>query len=259
MGKREKVSARPELAQQSGGALKFITIRYEDEHLLCVEKPAAMHSVTLAADDPLTLADCIAEYCPECLIASDDPREAGLLQRLDFYTSGLIMAAKTKQSWQLFRRLVSGGEVRKSYMALVEGVLERKLREVSCYMTESRNKKRVSVVRNPSETREQCFPTETVIQGLKDFKHSSGESLCLARASGMQMRRHQVRAHLAFSGHPLVGDELYGAALSLQPLLNRDGFFLHAESVHFIHPFTSDTVEITSESSEQKKLYALSK
>ena len=72
----------------------------QDDYLLILNKPRNVHCVTLSDNDPLTIADAIVNKYPECFNASSDKREGGLVQRLDFFTSGIIIAARSKEIWK---------------------------------------------------------------------------------------------------------------------------------------------------------------
>ena len=210
------VEPRPELA--GGDALVHISINFEDKYLLAIEKPRAMHSVRQRAEDPLTVADCLASYCPATVGASSNRCESGLVQRLDFYTCGLMLAAKSTEAWNALRLMLKKNQINKSYLALVEGLVE----------------KNELIINNPIEKHEAC----SRVALIKTFARQS-----LVRVSGQSMRRHQVRIHLSQAGHPLVGDSQYGASSESfthpdSPSLSGEGFYLLAERIEFKHPCT---------------------
>ncbi len=206
-------------------------VLYEDEDLLILDKPRCMHSVTLRDDDPLTLADSIATHWPQCRDASPDTREAGLVQRLDFYTTGAIIACKNRAAWEFVRKLLKSEQVQKSYLALVEGRLEGSL---EC------------------EAPLDDIARRTTVESLKQIR----DYATVVRARAKRAARHQVRAHLAQLGHPLVGDEEYG---SKQDLARFDrslgtGFLLHSESVSLLRPGTKAMLSVRSQSNAVENL-----
>lgn len=204
-----------------------------------------MHSVTLCVDDPPTLADAIANYCPSCLGASPDSREAGLLQRLDFFTTGLAMAAKNRDAWLALRAELFEGRVRKNYRAIVEGAPDKKTFEIKYPIETPKDAKKV-VVRKTRTTKE-VVSANTQVRLIKVL--SKNPLISEVIASGARMCRHQVRAHLAAAGHPLVGDTLYGSKLSSAQIMPADSgeigcFMLHAESIALVLPWSEKKLSL---------------
>jgi 23S rRNA-/tRNA-specific pseudouridylate synthase len=221
--------------------LDFISILHEDDSLLVISKPRAMHSITLRDTDPLTVADCIACYYPFALKATPDPREAGLIHRLDFYTSGVMIAAKTRAVWDYLRDQLMCGQISKSYLALVEGQVEHQNFLICKEIYTPKNSKKVKVLNDYSTG------DVTEVDLIKSFPE---HNLSLVKASAPRAKRHQIRAHLASKGHPLLGDELYGSTLKLSSFPTTssltEGFYLHADSVSFTPPKTSKKLNIAS-------------
>ena len=83
-----------------------LSVLYEDDVLVAIDKPAGMPSHPLRAGEQGTAANALCARYPECAIASMDPREGGLVHRLDTDTSGVLVAARTKEAWQSLRRAV---------------------------------------------------------------------------------------------------------------------------------------------------------
>lgn len=241
--------ARPDLVQREGGALQFIEILSEDSDFLVIKKPRSMHSITLSSDDAITVADCVAEYHPPCLHASANLREAGLVQRLDFYTSGIMLAAKNNETWTTLHQEMLSGRVSKTYLALVEGAVNQAVGQEPLMITgalrESDGGKTMRVL-EPGLTPAEDGQSETKLELVQVYL-SEGKSYSLVRASAGHVSRHQIRAHLASVGHPLLGDKRYQAtmALDVQEVfegLGGEGFFLHAETLEFLHPRTGKKV-----------------
>ena len=264
-------SARPDI----GAKLLPLNIVFEDENLLIINKPRKLHSVTLkeSTTDTATLADAIAAYCPLCVEASKNPFEAGLVQRLDYYTCGLIIAAKSRQCHKILSLMLLSGKIHKTYLALVDGVLGT--HHTQTIKTALKNNgKSVSVIDidvaeaqrlasdsaggdNASE--ELLAIKETIVRSEQQI----GVANTLVKASALAAYRHQVRAHLAFIGFPLTGDALYGSKETLATLGSAnvkefaelsqkynlaesdcDGFFLCASALEFVHPITKEKKEI---------------
>lgn len=104
-----------------------LEVVFQDEYLVAVSKPPGMPSLPLRAGERGTLANALAARFPECVAAGADAREAGLAHRLDAGTSGLLLAARRADVWQALRAAFRAGEVKKEYLALVEGAVEERL------------------------------------------------------------------------------------------------------------------------------------
>ncbi len=242
-----QVRARPELVDGQGPALEVL---YEDDFFLAVNKPPQMSSVVLRGDDPLTLADHLAAISPETLSASSDPRESGLVQRLDFSTSGVIFAAKTREIWEKLHFMLLSGDVAKEYIALVENKLSSDELTVNAPLRSVDGGERMLTVADGDTEDENLLDANSLI---RRYAHEGKAPLVLVRGNGM--RRHQVRTHLAHVASPLVGDSLYGAKRQLSEFgIKRDGFLLHASSIRFEHPVTHKTIEVTAQSAELDQL-----
>jgi len=156
---------------------------YEDDNVLVVEKPAGL------------LSEAKGEYCPERTLA-----DFGLIcHRLDRDTSGVMILAKTPEVQKFLKRQFQDRKVHKTYYAVVEGVL--KLPEARIDLPMLRNKKRPTTFLVDPNGKE----AETFYKVLKtDGKRSLVE---LKPTSG---RTHQLRVHMRYLGHPIVGDRVYG-------------------------------------------------
>lgn len=238
------VRAQPELADS---ALEMLF--YEDEHFLVVNKPRAMASVRLRPEDPPTVADWVVSHSASCLTASPDPRESGLVQRLDFYTSGLLLAAKDRESWETLRKQLFAEEIEKSYLALIERRPVKKKFTISIPLAQSKDGKTMCAAKETGERSPIQLSAVTEIAVVNQLEHD-GRGFSLVRAKGRRVRRHQIRAHLALSGHPLVGDQMYGSSTQLEELVPslKEGFLLHAESIAMRHPVTDEQLHFTCDS-----------
>jgi len=174
------------------------------EELVIVDKPAGMPSAALRTSTRSTLAGALVARFPELGGIGFGPREPGLIHRLDTQTSGLVIAARSKAAFTALRSAMTRGELTKKYLALIcpsdevpeHGHIEAPL------APHPKNRRKVAVV-TPSHPHAREAHT--------DFRvvERSGElvliELCVGRAY-----RHQIRAHLAWRGWPLLGDALYG-------------------------------------------------
>ena len=220
-GDRVAVGDVVELAREpvSGAALRpapdpdvAIDILIERTEVVVVGKPAGIPSQPLRAGELGTVANAIAFRYPECVAIGDDPRDGGLVHRLDIGTSGVLVVARTLEAYHGLRDAFGAGLVVKRYLAITDS------RPVSrdCDAPLAQRGKRVAVDATDGLAAyteiavERASPTHALVN-------------CVAQTG----RMHQVRAHLAHVGAPITGDALDGGA----PLPGHDGFFLHAASI----------------------------
>jgi 23S rRNA pseudouridine1911/1915/1917 synthase len=193
-----------------------ISVLLVDEGFVAVDKPAGVPSHPQAAGETGTVANGLAARFPECASASPDPREGGLVHRLDTGTSGVLIAARSAAAWTSLRAALSQAGCEKTYLAEVVGATADVGESNAPIGRIGRHGARVRVDgggRNP-------LPAHTKWELIE----RRGETT-LVRVRLSKGRTHQVRAHLAAAGHPIVGDDLYG-----------DGggqLHLHAASVRF--------------------------
>ena len=229
----------------------MLPVLYEDEKLLALSKLRGMASVRLRESDPLTVSDLVTKYCKNCRNASPDEREGGLVQRLDFWTSGAILAAKDQETWNALHAMLKQEKVKKTYLALVQGIPTSKHFTINAPFSLSKGKKIVKLAKARDK---KSLSAHTDIEVV--YKKTGRSPWSIVRATMSRGRRHQVRAHLASVGHPLVGDEQYGSTFQLDKVLPEvgDGFLLHAETILLKHPYSGKKLAISAPSREFENL-----
>lgn len=188
-------------------ALARLDVLLERADLVAVCKPAGMPSQPLRAGELGTAANGIAARWPEC--AGLGGRDGGVVHRLDIGTSGVLVAARTEESYRALREAFSASAVAKEYLALVVGSPVSR----ECEASLAQRGDHVVIDEADGLAAHTTFVVE---------RASATHALvkCVARTG----RMHQVRAHLAIVGAPIAGDALYkGVAID-----GHDGFFLHA-------------------------------
>jgi 23S rRNA pseudouridine1911/1915/1917 synthase len=189
-----------------------LVILVERSELVVVAKSAGIPSQPLRAGELGTVANAIAFRYPECVAIGDDPRDGGLVHRLDIGTSGALVVARTLETYHALREAFGAGQISKQYLAITDG--HPVARE--CDAPLAQRGKRVAV---------------DVAEGLAAYTQleieRSSPDHALVRCIAQTGRMHQVRAHLAHLGAPITGDTLYGGAV----LAGHTGFFLHAVTI----------------------------
>ncbi|HET9626155.1 MAG TPA: RluA family pseudouridine synthase [Kofleriaceae bacterium] len=220
-GDRVQIGDTVELAREpvSGDALRPapdpdvpLAILVERSELVIVAKPAGVPSQPLRAGELGTIANAIAARFPECVAIGDDPRDGGLVHRLDIGTSGALVIARTQDAYRALREAFGAGQVVKHYLAITDGHPVSR----ECDGPLAQRGKRVAIDLTDGLAAYTEFATER-----------TSPDHALVRCIAQTGRMHQVRAHLAHVGAPITGDTLYGGAA----LHGLDGFFLHASSI----------------------------
>jgi 23S rRNA pseudouridine1911/1915/1917 synthase len=227
-----------------------LTIVYEDNDLLVVDKPAGLTVHPAAGVRRGTLAAALLAYRPE-LADVGGPERPGIVHRLDRDTSGLLVVAKNEAAraalaWQWKER-----QVEKGYLALVHGRLEPPQGVIDAPIgRDPRHRQRMAVVEGGRAARtayrvRRYLPDRQ--PGLPDRppggpdRPSGGDVYSLVEVTPSTGRTHQIRVHFAALGHPLVGDRVYG-----RPSAVLGHQFLHAYRLAFRHPVDGRPLEFES-------------
>ncbi|GEJ59535.1 RluA family pseudouridine synthase [Anaeromyxobacter diazotrophicus] len=196
---------------------------------LVADKPAGVATHPLREGETGTLASAVVARYPECAAASPDPRDGGALQRLDLETSGCVLFARAPAAWEVLRAQLAARTVEKVYLALAAG---RVASGGVCSVPLAARTGRVVAVpdlERPPRSTGAPRPAETRFEVRRAFAQHT--LLEVRIVTGVM---HQIRAHLAYLGHPVAGDELYGGAAAALPGLGRH--FLHAAVLGFERP-----------------------
>jgi 23S rRNA pseudouridine1911/1915/1917 synthase len=191
-----------------------IEILLERPDVVVLAKPAGIPSQPLRAGERGTVANAIVSRWPECAAIGDDPRDGGLVHRLDIGTSGAIIAARNDSVYRALRDAFAQGLVEKEYVAITGG--RPVSRDSDAPLVQRGDHVRVDYTDGlPAST---AFAVER-----------ANDRYALVRCTAQTGRMHQVRAHLAHVGAPIAGDTRYGG----NPLGELSGFFLHAAKISF--------------------------
>lgn len=207
-----------------GAALASVGLEliFEDDDVFVLNKPALLHSVELPKfEDDVeeegsndSVAARLLSIAPDLARCSESPGDAGLVQRLDFETSGVLMGAKNSSSWSQLRESFRSGQARKSYLVLLEGRMESPRNIEAPIGSPYRRASKVRVYLPGKKIAGRDRAQDAATAFIPISWAPQGE-WTLARVEASTGRRHQVRAHAGALGYPLVGDALYGSKGSL--------------------------------------------
>ena len=213
-----------------------IEIVYEDDDLVVVNKPAGIVVHPAAGVASGTLANALAFHFQKLSSGSGEARP-GIVHRLDKDTSGLLVVAKTESAHDDLANQFRNREVFKSYVALVHGQVEKDRGEIDQPIArDPRHRTRMAVVRGGR-------PALSLYRVRRRF-----DRFTLLDVELKTGRTHQIRVHLAWLKHPVVGDETYGGgrdktvvgAVVRSRIAKLGRQFLHAEKLAFRHPRTQE-------------------
>ncbi len=227
---REETSVEPEDIP-----LKIV---YEDAHLVVIDKRAGMVVHPGHGNETGTLVNALLARYPELAAMMDDPEAGerpGIAHRLDRGTSGLIVAGRDKPTLLELMAQFQARTVDKVYLALLEKRPASNRGRVDAPIArDPRQRKRMAVRRDGK-------PAETEFEVLDDDFQGDRALVKLKLLTG---RTHQIRAHMAFIGCPVVGDTVYGRRKQRVRMKRQ---FLHAHELAFDHPVSGKRVKFVSE------------
>jgi 23S rRNA pseudouridine1911/1915/1917 synthase len=225
-----------------------LSIVFEDEHLIVIDKPAGMVVHPAAGNRDGTLVNALLHHCAKSgkgqLSGIGGVARPGIVHRIDKDTSGLLVVAKTTAAHEGLAAQFADHSIHRRYIAVCGGHPEPAEGTITTRLGRSdANRKKMAVLPDTSSRGKHAVTHYRVTEKLKD---------CSVLECRLETgRTHQVRVHCASIGHALVGDPVYGSTpKALRSLLSKLGFArqaLHAAELGFIHPATGETVEFRAE------------
>ena len=216
-------------------AVPKLTIVYEDEHILLVDKrPGLAVHPHDGAEYGRTLIDHIQSYLyqkKEWRPREENAFTPALCNRIDRNTGGIVIAAKTAEALRVLNQKIKDREMDKRYLAIVEGTPKPRDGSLKGYLFKDAKKNRVFVTDTPQPGSKSCRTNYKVV--------AVNRGLSLVECQLITGRTHQIRAQFAHAGHPLLGDGKYG---KLRKDVNRNYQALYSYKLTF--DFTTDAAEL---------------
>ena len=215
-----------------------LDIVYEDEDIVIINKASGMVVHPASGNYENTLVNAlIYRYNLD-----DTNVRSGIVHRIDKDTSGLVIVAKNDKTLELLTEMFKNKQIKKTYLAIVDGVINNKSGTINAPITRDvKDRKKMMVGKDGKNS-------ITHFYVLKTFKNNTYLSLNLETG-----RTHQIRVHMAYIGHPITNDKVYGKENT------SFGQYLHASKLEFIHPITKKEIRVEAELPEefQEKLKEL--
>ena len=210
-----------------------LDIVYEDEDVVVVNKPRGMVVHPAPGHPDGTLVNALMHHCGDSLSGVGGEKRPGIVHRIDKDTSGLLIAAKNDNAHLKLSAQLSDRSLSRVYEAVVRGSFR-----------EDRGTVDAPVGRHPTDRKKMAVTDKNsraavthweVIARYRGYTH--------IRCRLETGRTHQIRVHMAHTGHPLLGDHVYGAP---SPDKGLEGQCLHARELKFIHPRTGEPVHLAT-------------
>ena len=215
-----------------------LSIVFEDEGLIVIDKLAGMTVHPAPGNEDHTLANAVLAHAPD-IEGIGGERRPGIVHRLDKDTSGLIVVAKNERAHSHLSDQFKRREVNKVYLALVVGHPSPPEADIDAPIgRHPQVRQRMAIVSTGR-------PAITRYRVVTSYKRAS-----LVEVRPRTGRTHQIRVHLSSVGHPVVGDAVYGRTV---PGLSRQ--FLHAHRLAFVHPSSQEVVRFTAELPDDLRSY----
>ncbi len=209
-----------------------LDIIYEDNDLLVVNKPKGMVVHPAHGNYNGTLVNALLYHCGESLSGINGVIRPGIVHRIDKNTSGLLIVAKNDKSHIHLAQQIKEHSFTREYEAIVNG----NLKDISGTVN-------APIGRHKIDRKKMCVTKENSKNAVTHYSVIRQYNNCAYVKLKLETgRTHQIRVHMAYIGHSVLGDDVYG-----KPYKNLDGQCLHARKIGFIHPVTNEYMEFTSE------------
>ncbi len=216
-----------------------LDILYEDDAIICVNKPSGMVVHPAPGHPRKTFVNALLHHCQTLDVEKGDVRP-GIVHRLDKETSGILVAAKTRSAQEKLTSAFSNRLVKKEYLAICTGSPGTRTIDAS-------------IGRHPVRRKEMAL-NETGKEAVTEVSTvQKGELFSLISAKPITGRTHQIRVHLKSIGFPILGDKTYGY-IKLNQKFRIERQLLHAYKLSFPHPTTNEEIKLTAPIPEDFKV-----
>jgi len=209
-----------------------IDIVYEDDDVIVVNKPNGMVVHPAVGNKSGTLVNALM-YHSKNLSSINGEFRPGIVHRIDAYTTGLLMVAKNDKAHEFLQKQLQDKTTTRKYVALVWGVIPNDTGVIDAPIMRDKSDRKKMAVGNINSK-----DAVTHFKVLERFNKATLIELKLETG-----RTHQIRVHMAYIGHPVVNDPVYGR----RKLIDETGQCLHAKTLGFVHPTTHKYMEFDSE------------
>lgn len=242
IGKSFKLKAGNEISVEIPEAVPYeakaenipLDIVFEDDDLLVVNKPQGMVVHPAAGNYEGTLVNALLYHCGDSLSGINGIMRPGIVHRIDKDTSGLLIVAKNDFAHQGLAEQIKVHSFTRYYEAVVHGRVKNDSGTVNA-----------PIGRHPIERKKMTVTVKNSKEAITHYNTVSVfDSFSHMRLKLETGRTHQIRVHMAYLGHPVAGDPMYGPKKSAKGL---DGQCLHAKEIGFVHPRTGKEIYLTSE------------
>jgi len=223
-----------------------LDIVFEDEHLIVVDKPAGLVVHPAAGNPDRTLVNALLAHCGPSLAGIGGVARPGIVHRLDKDTSGLLVIAKTEAAHAGLAAQFAAHSIERAYQALVRGLPRPAAGTITGAIGRSpKNRKKMAVLARGGR------PATTHYRTLRRFGPNDRPLAALVECTLETGRTHQIRVHLAHSGHAVLGDPLYGRGAFkdhelTEAVKNLGRQALHAVRLGFRHPENGEVLRFSS-------------
>lgn len=224
----------PEAAEPAIEAEKIpLSVLYEDEDVLVVDKPKGMVVHPAPGHYSGTLVNAVLYHCRGCLSGINGVMRPGIVHRIDKDTTGSLIICKNDHAHKEIAAQLKAHTITRRYRAIVHGVLPQESGVIDAPVgRDPKERKKMAV---NYKTGKRAVTHYTVLQRFHDYTYIE----CQLETG----RTHQIRVHMASIGHPLLGDEVYCHKKTAWHL---EGQTLHAMTIGFLHPSSGRYMEITA-------------
>ena len=202
-----------------------INIIYEDKYFIAIYKDAGIE-----------VNDNLIKLIKEEYEKSDNIENLYLVHRIDKFTSGIVLLAKDEDTKKYFEDAFKNRNINKIYHAIVEGVVKNNRGTIDISIGKDKKNPNKRIPLSIKEGGERAITNYKVLKRLNEHT--------LLELNPITGRTHQIRVHLSYIGHPIIGDKIYSKNAKIYKM---KGFALIAKEIHFIHPITKKNIDIIAE------------